>query len=80
MRSRIKVNGLWYRPVPWFAEGGAECTGCAFERNGCINTEDRDNPCDEGQEFDSQIFIRYTKEAYENYLTQQVLHKFDNAS
>ena len=79
MRSRIKVNGQWYRPVPWFGEG-KECTGCAFEQKGCINPADRGGPCDDGNEFEGHIFIPNTKAAYEEYLTQQVLHKFDNAS
>ena len=80
MRSRIKINGLWYRPVPWMREG--ECDGCAFGNNGegpCINTTEYKNPCDNGNEFEGMVLIPNTKEAYEKYMHEAVLHKFDNA-
>ena len=77
MRSRIKVNGLWYRPVPWMRED--ECHGCAFEGVECINTTEYGSPCDDGQEFAGMVLIPNTKEGYEQYMHEAVLHKFDNA-
>jgi hypothetical protein len=78
MRTRIKVNGLWYRPVPWTHKD--DCRGCALEGVGCINTTENKSPCDDGNEFTGMVLIRDTKEAYEEYMHKAVLLKFDNAN
>lgn len=78
MRSRIKVDGAWYRPVPWMTASG--CDGCAFDKNGCINTTEYGSPCDDGGEFDGMVLIPNNKEAYEQYMHEAVLRKFDASS
>lgn len=78
MRSKLRVDDLWYRPVPWYREG--ECDGCYFEKSGCLNgTKKHSNLCDNGNEFAGMVFIPNTKEAYDEYMHKAVLHKFDNA-
>lgn len=78
MRSRIKINGEWYRPMPWMEDG--ECTGCAFDREGCINDSEHGNPCDDGNEFSGMVLIPNNKAAYEEYVVKAVTHKFDASS
>jgi hypothetical protein len=73
MRTKIKVNGAWYKPVPWHVDG--ECTGCVFDDNGCINAELRGkfvNLCDSSQEFEGMIFIRNTKESLAEYVAKRL--------
>lgn len=73
MRSKIKVNGDWYKPVPWFVD--AECDGCIFDTLGCINSEHGgkfERLCDAGQEFEGMIFIRNTKEALAEYVAKRL--------
>lgn len=72
MRTKIKVNGKYYRPVPWLEEG--ECDGCALDKPGsnCYNTEANGSPCDDGQEFSGHIFIRHTKEALAEYIAKKL--------
>ena len=78
MRSRIKIEGKWYRPVPWIK--AEDCDGCSFDKSGCINTTEYRNPCDDGNEFTGMVLIPNTKEAYEQYMHEAVLRKFDDAS
>lgn len=78
MRSKIRVDGLWYRPVPWMKEG--ECHGCYFDTSNCQNSTKNKDFCNAGNEFAGMVFIPNTKEAYEKYLHEAVLHKFDNAA
>ena len=59
MRSRIRVNDQWYKPVPWLKEG--ECDGCSF---GSL--------CDDGMEFSGMIFIPNTKEALAEYVVKRL--------
>lgn len=78
MRSKIKVDDDWYKPVPWFVE--AECDGCIFDTLGCINSEHGGKferlcdagQCDAGQEFEGMIFIRNTKEALAEYVAKRL--------
>lgn len=70
MRTKILVEGKYYRPVPWLVDG--ECDGCVFEHAGCINREDRNMPCDDGQEFTGMIFIRHTKKAMAEYVAKKL--------
>ena len=81
MRSKVRFEGVWYRPVPWMLSG--ECEGCVLDIDGrqCeFNKGINNNPCDTGGEFDGQIFIRNTKEAYEEYAVAAVKRKFDMAT
>lgn len=80
MRSKIKVEGKWYRPVPWLKD--ASCDGCALDGvdgAGCINTTKYGQPCDDGKEFTGMVLIPNTKEAYESYIHKAVLQRMDNA-
>lgn len=72
MRSRIRVNDKWYRPVPWLSE--AECEGCSFDGQGCINgNHDKfGSLCDDGMEFSGMIFIPNTKEALAEYVAKRL--------
>ena len=78
MRSKIKVEGRWYRPVPWLKE--ASCDGCVLDienGNDCINTAAYGQPCNDGEEFTGMVLIHNTKEAYEAYLHKAVLNRMD---
>lgn len=70
MRSKIKVNGKFYRPVPWML--GDECDGCFFEHEGCINVESNNSPCDDGNEFTGKILIPATKKAMAEYVAKKL--------
>ena len=70
MRTKILVEGKYYRPVPWLIDGN--CDGCAFDHIGCVNTAERNNPCDDGNEFAGVIFIRHTKEAMAEYVVKRL--------
>jgi hypothetical protein len=72
-RSKIRFDGVWYKPVPWLSEG--ECLGCAMyaNRNGqCFNDVADGEPCGEGGEFEGKIFIRFGKEALAEYIAQKL--------
>jgi len=70
-RSKIRFDGIWYKPVPWLGEG--ECKGCAMYMNEnigqCFNdiVKNRE-PCNGGNEFEGKIFIRFGKEALAEYI------------
>lgn len=72
MRSRIRVNDQWYKPVPWLKEG--ECDGCSFDRRDCINSGSSKfgSLCDDGMEFSGMIFIPNTKEALAEYVVKRL--------
>jgi hypothetical protein len=70
MRTKIRVNGAWYKPVPWLLEDDG-CDGCVFDDNGCINSELGGKfygLCDARHEFEGMIFIPNTKEAMAAYV------------
>lgn len=79
MRSKVKVHGMWYRPVPWLAEN--DCEGCGLNTAvECLfNTHTNEHPCDAENEFAGKILIRTTEEAYEKYAVAAVKAKFDKA-
>jgi hypothetical protein len=70
MRSKIKFEGVWYKPVPWLGEG--ECKGCAMYMNEnigqCFNDVGDREPCHANNEFAGKIFIRFGKEALAEYI------------
>lgn len=70
MRSKIKFEGIWYKPVPWLGEG--ECDGCAMSSKRpsglCFNDAGEGEPCLAGHEFEGKIFIRFGKEALAEYI------------
>ena len=71
MRSRIRVNDQWYKPVPWLKEG--ECDGCSFDGRDCINSGVKfGSLCDDGMEFSGMIFIPNTKEALAEYVAKRL--------
>lgn len=73
MRSKVKFEGKYYRPVPWHVEGN--CDGCALDIEGrpCeFNDASRGSPCDDGREFAGMIFIRHTKEAMAEYIARKL--------
>lgn len=73
MRSKIRVEDKWYRPVPWLYEDNC-CDGCAFETTGCINSgiDKFLSKCDDGNEFSGMIFIPNTKEALAEYVVMKL--------
>jgi len=70
MRSKIKVDGKFYKPVPWLSKDGNdnECDGCAFQANGCINDYNTGNACDDGNEFCGMILIPATNRGWADYI------------
>lgn len=74
MRSKIKFNGVWYKPVPWLGEG--ECDGCAMSSKRtygqCFNDAGEGEPCNGGNEFEGKIFIRFGKEAFAEYVAKKL--------
>ena len=72
MRSKIKVDGKFYKPMPWLEDGG--CTGCDLEGNGCINYDNPygANPCDGGEEFEGYIFVRMNPEGAARYVANRL--------
>ncbi len=72
MRTKIRVDDQWYKPVPWLRE--AECDGCSFDGRACINGGDGKfaSLCDDGMEFSGMIFIPNTKEALAAYVAKRL--------
>ena len=73
MRKRIRVDGLYYKPVPWLFHN--KCDGCALDINHrCINGDSGEFPsaCNEGGEFEGVIFIRSTKESLAEYIAKRL--------
>jgi hypothetical protein len=72
MRTKIRVDDKWYRPVPW--HGHAECDGCVFDGNNCINASGSrfNGLCDDGNEFSGMIFIHNTKEHFAQYVAERL--------
>lgn len=74
-RSRIRYEGVWYKPVPWLTEG--ECRGCAMEKlpaeKSCYNNASSENePCSENGEFNGLVFIRCGKEGLAQYISAKL--------
>ena len=71
MRSKIKVNGKFYKPMPWIEESG--CVGCDLDGNGCINYDKgEEHLCDDGYEFAGYIFIGMNKESVARYVAARL--------
>jgi hypothetical protein len=72
MRTKIRVDNKWYRPVPWHVDG--ECDGCVFDGKDCINDSSSKfaGLCDDGCEFSGMIFIRNTKEHFAEYVAKKL--------
>lgn len=73
MRTRIKIDGKYYRPVPWLEE--ASCEGCSLEGYSVacsFNVEANGNPCNTGNEFAGRIMIRMTATAMAEYLARRL--------
>jgi hypothetical protein len=76
MRSKIKFEGVWLRPVPWLKEG--DCHGCYVDATSAdcdFNTAANDRPCGDGGEFAGMIFIRNTKEGMADYVAKKLEDK-----
>lgn len=73
MRTKIKVNGTWYKPVPSLK--GGYCEGCALDENDdCINGLSGlyPNACSVRGEFQDMVFIKYGKEAMAEYIAKKL--------
>jgi hypothetical protein len=75
MRTKIRVNDKWYKPVPWHVDG--ECDGCVFDGDGCINGSANVSGkfaglCDPDCEFGGMIFIHNTKESLAKYVAKRL--------
>ncbi len=72
MRSKIRVNDQWYKPVPWLRVG--VCDGCSFDGNNCLNSNASkfNGLCDADREFAGMIFIPNTKEALAAYVAKRL--------
>ncbi len=71
MRTKIRVDTNWYKPVPWHSEG--ECDGCVFDGSGCINASSKfSGLCDAEHEFEGMIFIPNTKAALAEYVVRRL--------
>lgn len=72
MRTKIQVDGKWYRPVPWLVS--TECDGCAFNEKDCINASSSKfaTLCDDGNEFSGMIFVPNTKEGLAEYVAKKL--------
>lgn len=74
MRTKIKVDGKFYRPVPWLEE--SDCVGCAFEKSqGCPHNDS--DCCNWDDEFSGQILIPMGKEAMAEYIARRLAPKQD---
>lgn len=69
MRSKIKVDGKFYKPVPWLSKDGKvnECDGCAFHQNNCL-LHTYNDICAEGNEFAQMILIPATNRGWADYI------------
>ena len=74
MRSKIKVNGTWYKPVPSIKR--EYCDGCAMDiaGNDCINGSGGlyPNACSVNGEFQHVVFIKHGKEAMAEYIAKKL--------
>jgi hypothetical protein len=67
MRSKIKVDGKFYKPVKWLKYDS--CNGCDLEANfKCINNHSDAASCDYDGEFAGHIFIGMDKESKARYV------------
>lgn len=66
MRTRIKVDGKFYKPVKWIKEDS--CHGCDLDQSfKCINNGEG-NACDYDGEFAGHIFIGMDEESKARYV------------
>ena len=75
MRSKIKVNGTWYKPVPSLKQG--YCDGCVLDMSykiDCINGPGGlyPNACSKNGEFQHVVFIKHGKEAMAEYIAKRL--------
>jgi hypothetical protein len=75
MRTKIKVNGVYWKPMPWLEDG--DCIGCQldhteFDKSHCINEEQQGRPCDLGGEFEGYIFVRATQNGIAEYVKKRL--------
>ena len=73
MRSRIRYEGVWYKPVPWIVKG--ECHGCAMNADTYIHpcfNQAYGEPCSEGYEFEGMVLIRCGKEGLADYIAAKL--------
>jgi hypothetical protein len=70
-RSRVKLNGKFYKVVPWLKH--EDCDGCYFwdvlgQSHDCPNQQTKDQFCDTGGEFYGKVFIEHGKEGLARYI------------
>ena len=70
-RSRVKLNGKFYKVVPWLKH--EYCDGCYFwdvlgQSHDCPNQQTKDQFCDTGGEFYGKVFIEHGKEGLARYI------------
>ena len=71
MRSRIKVRGKYFKPMPWLDAGG--CKGCELDDARCVNVSDDDaDSCADGAEFEGHIFISISDESTAKYVAARL--------
>lgn len=72
MRTKVKFNGEWYKPVPWLQ--ATQCEGCALDKEGLcdFNTSTNGSPCNDGNEFSGMILIPNTEEGLAEYVTRKL--------
>lgn len=70
MRSKIKFEGKFYRPVPWLVEG--DCKGCHFFDGGKACPNHQAQVCDDGFEFAGKVLIATNKEALAKYVATKL--------
>lgn len=69
MRTKIKINGKYYAPMPWHVD--SECFGCIFQEiSGCPH--EATDCCDWGSEFQGKIFIPATKQGMASYIAKKL--------
>jgi hypothetical protein len=70
-RSRIKIDGKFYKVVPWLKH--EDCDGCHFWEQthiaaDCPNQQSKVQFCDTGGEFYGKVFIEHGKEGLARYI------------
>jgi len=74
-RSRIKIDGKFYKVMPWINH--QECDGCHFWQNQqhipeCPNQTRKEEFCDEDGEFYGRVFIELGKEGLAKYIAAKL--------
>ena len=72
MRSKIKVDGKFYKVMPWLKH--EECDGCHFSprTHDCPNQQTKEQFCDTGGEFYGKVFIAHGKEGLAKYIAAKL--------